>query len=212
MSPSSIRPRSNSPISHTPIALTGLANRALFADRLHQAVRHARRQSTMFAVLMLDLDGFKAVNDTFGHEVGDVALQTRRAALPGLHPDGDTLARIGGDEFAVLLPRVGGSAGGRAGGAAHDRRAGDAARLRHAFRRSRHQHRHRRLARARRRRSMPCWRQPTPRCTAPSAPARTSSAGPHGQSGATSCRHRRWPGVRRTRSASGDRRSAYAAG
>jgi len=86
--------------------LTGLANRALFADRLHQAMLHARRHGSVFAVLMLDLDGFKAVNDTYGHDVGDVALQLVGQRLQGSIRDGDTLARIGGDEFAVLLSQL----------------------------------------------------------------------------------------------------------
>ncbi len=85
--------------------LTGLANRALFADRLHQAILRARRDATILAVLMVDLDGFKAVNDTYGHEAGDVALQIVGQRFLGCVREDDTLARIGGDEFAVLLPR-----------------------------------------------------------------------------------------------------------
>ncbi len=87
-------------------ALTGLANRALFADRLHQAQLAARRHGGKFAVMMLDLDGFKAVNDTYGHVAGDTVLQLVARKFQHCVRQSDTLARLGGDEFGVLLPRL----------------------------------------------------------------------------------------------------------
>ncbi|HZU14269.1 MAG TPA: EAL domain-containing protein [Chloroflexota bacterium] len=84
--------------------LTGLPNRALLHDRLDQAVRAARRSQGGVAVLLLDLDGFKAINDTFGHGHGDQLLTQVAHHLARTLRDSDTIARLGGDEFAVLLP------------------------------------------------------------------------------------------------------------
>ena len=83
--------------------LTGLANRVLYADRLEQALAKRARSGRPLAVAYLDLDDFKAVNDTFGHDAGDELLhQVARRLSSGLR-DGDTLARLSGDEFAMLL-------------------------------------------------------------------------------------------------------------
>ena len=85
-------------------ALTGLPNRALFMDRLAHAWNRARReQGFRFAVLYLDLDRFKVINDTFGHEIGDQLLVDIGRRLPGCLRPTDSVARLGGDEFAVLL-------------------------------------------------------------------------------------------------------------
>jgi diguanylate cyclase (GGDEF)-like protein/PAS domain S-box-containing protein len=83
--------------------LTGLANRVLFNDRLEQALRRAHRRPTRPAVLYLDLDAFKSVNDTLGHTSGDeVLVEAARRLLTVLRPE-DTAARLGGDEFGVLI-------------------------------------------------------------------------------------------------------------
>ena len=85
-------------------ALTDLPNRVLLHDRLDQAVRVANREGTTLALLMLDLNGFKAINDTLGHHAGDRVLQSVAARLRGTLREADTVARLGGDEFAVVLP------------------------------------------------------------------------------------------------------------
>jgi diguanylate cyclase (GGDEF)-like protein len=86
--------------------LTDLPNRALFSERLEQAVRLGRREGRTFALLMIDLDGFKHVNDTLGHYYGDLLLQQIGPRLQGILRETDTVARLGGDEFAILLPGV----------------------------------------------------------------------------------------------------------
>jgi diguanylate cyclase (GGDEF)-like protein len=86
--------------------LTGLPNRAVFADRLKQALSQASRASGRVAVLGLDLDRFKEINDTLGHPAGDVVLRVVAARMKSCLREGDTLARLGGDEFAVIQPNT----------------------------------------------------------------------------------------------------------
>jgi diguanylate cyclase len=88
-------------------ALTGLPNRALLHDRTHQAIRQADRELVPAALLLIDLDRFKEVNDTLGHHYGDQLLIKVGERLRTTVRDVDTVARLGGDEFAVLLPRIG---------------------------------------------------------------------------------------------------------
>lgn len=87
--------------------LTGLPNRALAQDRLAQALARARRGRTGVAVLYLDLDLFKEVNDAWGHEAGDTVLQTVARRLMTCVRRSDTVARMGGDEFLIVLPETG---------------------------------------------------------------------------------------------------------
>jgi diguanylate cyclase (GGDEF)-like protein/PAS domain S-box-containing protein len=84
--------------------LTGLPNRGLLDDRLKSAIAVAQRQDTPVSLLMLDLDGFKAVNDTWGHHAGDQVLVEIARRLSGTLRESDTAARLGGDEFALMLP------------------------------------------------------------------------------------------------------------
>lgn len=86
--------------------LTGLPNRQLLKDRLEQQLVHARRDETGGAILFLDLDRFKEINDVFGHSVGDIVLTQTAERIVNEVRDSDTVARLGGDEFVVVMPRL----------------------------------------------------------------------------------------------------------
>lgn len=86
--------------------LTGLPNRRMFLDRLNVFLSHARRDKHMLAVMFVDLDRFKQVNDSFGHKTGDSLLVAVSERMKRCLRDGDTLARLGGDEFTAILPAL----------------------------------------------------------------------------------------------------------
>ncbi|RMG34682.1 MAG: diguanylate cyclase, partial [Gammaproteobacteria bacterium] len=87
-------------------ALTGLPNRRLLSDRLNRAVAMADRYEKLLAVALVDLDGFKPVNDRFGHEVGDALLRAVARRMRDMLRSGDTLARLGGDEFVIVMEEI----------------------------------------------------------------------------------------------------------
>jgi diguanylate cyclase len=89
--------------------LTGLPNRHLLLDRLKQATLQAERRHKSVGVLLLDLDGFKRVNDELGHTAGDQLLQQVAERLSDCMRGGDTVCRYGGDEFVIMLPEIGGA-------------------------------------------------------------------------------------------------------
>jgi len=88
-------------------ALTGLPNRTLLFDRIKQAIAHSKRDSSSFALCFLDVDGFKPVNDRYGHEMGDKLLMEISFKLGKAIREGDSLSRLGGDEFIILLTKLG---------------------------------------------------------------------------------------------------------
>jgi len=87
--------------THDP--MTGLANRALFHDRLREAIGTSSRNNAPFAVLIVDMDGLKQMNDQLGHRIGDAAIKECAVRLHAFKRDGDTVARLGGDEFGLIL-------------------------------------------------------------------------------------------------------------
>src|SRR6185503_9241590 len=91
-------------------ALTGLPNRTLLTDRIEHALQRRSSGSGPLALLFCDLDGFKAVNDAYGHQIGDAVLKMTAARLSSVVRPEDTVARIGGDEFVVLCEALGDAA------------------------------------------------------------------------------------------------------
>ncbi len=86
--------------------LTGLPNRTLFMDRLTRRVLEGRRAKTSVGLMFIDLDGFKAINDTLGHDAGDILLKSTARRLEKCVREADTVARLGGDEFTVIMPLI----------------------------------------------------------------------------------------------------------
>ena len=86
--------------------LTGLANRLLLIDRFELAMRHSKRSLKQFAVLMVDLNKFKAINDTYGHAAGDTVLIAVAQRLVAIVRSSDTVARLGGDEFVLIIESI----------------------------------------------------------------------------------------------------------
>jgi len=86
--------------------LTRLPNRTLFYDRIHSAMARAKRNQGIFSLLYLDMDKFKAVNDNYGHNIGDLLLEQASRRLEHCVRECDTIARFGGDEFVILLENI----------------------------------------------------------------------------------------------------------
>jgi len=92
-------------MAHTD-ALTGLYNRRIFMQRLEEEIERVKRHNSTLSVLLFDLDHFKKVNDTYGHDVGDAVLQTVATTTSDVKRVTDVAARLGGEEFGVLLPET----------------------------------------------------------------------------------------------------------
>ena len=102
------RKRAAARIEHMALhdGLTGLPNRLLLQDRADQTLARAKRYSTSFALVLMDLDRFKQINDTLGHAIGDEVLKVVAQRLTHAVRTSDTVVRMGGDEFALLLPDI----------------------------------------------------------------------------------------------------------
>ena len=157
-------------------ALTGLPNRTRFAQLLALACEAARRNRRRFAVLFVDLDRFKIINDSLGHEAGDAMLRAAATRLRGCVRASDVVARLGGDEFVVLLQDVGEQSVARDGG---EQRAEGAGRARRDSGARLHGQRAASASACiptASKKTRPCSGTPTWRCTSPSSPARTATA------------------------------------
>ena len=158
--------------------LTGLANRSLFHDRLGQALARAKRHARTVAVLYLDLDSFKLVNDREGHDAGDAVLVEVGGRLRDVVRAEDTVARMGGDEFAIVMEEVE-DLSTRDGHRRSNRRGRGSSRPRPRRRGRRHCQRRDRVQR---RMGSPtssrCCEMPTWRCTGPRLAARTGLSTP----------------------------------
>ena len=157
-------------------ALTGLPNRARFSHLLGLACEAARRDRRRFAVLFVDLDRFKIINDSLGHEAGDAMLRAAAARLRGCVRASDVVARLGGDEFVVLLQDVGEPSVAAQGGEQRAEVARRARRDSGARLHGQREHRHLPASRRRAGRSGRAAGTRTWRCTSPSSPARTATA------------------------------------
>jgi GGDEF domain-containing protein len=154
--------------------LTGLPNRTLLADRIEQAMGRVAEQGGCFALMFIDLDGFKPVNDAFGHHIGDLLLKAVAARLRGHLHSQDTLARIGGDEFVLLVELASRTmpwtwrSSRSTWWPSHSAWPSMTCNCRPAWASS--------CTQATARTSMSCCAMPTRRCTTPRAPARTATA------------------------------------
>ena len=160
--------------------LTGLLNRRSFERALEQHLARVRRYGLQGAILMIDLDGFKAVNDAHGHVTGDALLASAAARLRERLRTSDLLARLGGDEFAALLPAAGREEAEHVARVTVEVVRGLSPRVRPAGDRLGRRGRDRATPT---RPPTPCCARPTGRCTRPSAPAGTASPWPESHDG-----------------------------
>ncbi len=148
--------------------LTGLPNRSCFGQQVEHAIGVARMDESQIAVLLMDLDRFKEINDTLGHRYGDLLLVELARRLQSVLRRSDTVARLGGDEFGILVRQLGDAPGDLDRGArAHPRGARAAVHRGRAAAARRGQRRHRPLSRRTATTSTSCSSAPTSPCTSP---------------------------------------------